>query len=98
VCDRGPGAQARWVGQLRQGRLAGQTLVLPVQLIKHLGEDDAAVERQLLHEYAEVAPAVPLLHAPTSRMTLRIAVDSLVLYRSLPTDLSPRRSGTQSSW
>jgi hypothetical protein len=57
-------------------------------LLEHLGEDDVvAVERQLLHEYAEVAPAVPLLHSPISRMTLRIAVDSLVLYRSLPTDL-----------
>jgi hypothetical protein len=52
------------------------------------GEAAAAVEGRLLEQYAAVAPAVPRLRSPMSRMTLRIAVDALALYRSLPSDLA----------
>jgi hypothetical protein len=41
------------------------------------GEAAAAVEGRLLEQYAAVAPAVPRLRSPMSRMTLRIAVDAL---------------------
>ena len=49
--------------------------------------DVAAVHQRMLHEYALLAPTVPPLRAPMSRMTLRIAVDALALYRAPPADL-----------
>ena len=52
------------------------------------GEAAAAVEGRLLEQYVAVAPAVPRLRSPMSRMTLRMAVDAVVLYRSLPADLA----------
>jgi hypothetical protein len=36
------------------------------------------------NNFAILAPNIPELDAPTSRMTLRIAVDSLAFYRALP--------------
>jgi hypothetical protein len=59
-------------------------------LVDELGERAAdEVAHRMAREYREVAAVVPALRAPTSRMTLRLAVDSLVLYRSLPQDTTP---------
>lgn len=49
------------------------------------------VEQQMLREYAVVARTVPRLRTSMSQMMLQVAVDSLVLYRSLPPDLASDR-------
>jgi hypothetical protein len=43
----------------------------------------AAVLASMRARYADLAPAVPRLRAPTSRMTLRLGVDALAFYRAL---------------
>jgi hypothetical protein len=58
-------------------------------LAAELGQDTTSeVEQRLLREYAHVARTVPRLRTPMSRMMLQMAVDSLVLYRSLPPGLA----------
>ena len=57
-------------------------------LEQRFGEDESQrILAAMRNNYAALAPSVPRLKAPTSRMTLRIAVDSLAFYRALPTDV-----------
>ncbi len=61
-------------------------------LAAELGQDTASeVEQRTLREYAQVARTVPRLRTSMSQMMLRVAVDSLVLYRSLPPGLASDR-------
>ena len=57
-------------------------------LAQRFGEDKSQrILAAMRSNFAELASSVPELKAPTSRMTLRIAVDSLAFYRALPTDV-----------
>ncbi|WP_340681417.1 L-2-amino-thiazoline-4-carboxylic acid hydrolase [Amycolatopsis coloradensis] len=57
-------------------------------LVHDFGAEAAGeVERRVAGEYVTVAGAVPVLRSPMSRMTLRLAVDALVLDRALPDEL-----------
>jgi hypothetical protein len=52
------------------------------------GEDTSqSILAAMRNNFAILAPSVPELKAPTSQMTLRIAVDSLAFYRALPADV-----------
>lgn len=49
------------------------------------GEDKSqSILAAMRDNFAILAPSIPGLKAPTSQMTLRIAVDSLAFYRALP--------------
>ena len=66
----------------RAARFAGPVLA------QRFGEDQShRILAAMRNNYAVLAPTVPRLKAPTSRMTLRIAVDSLALYRAFPADV-----------
>ena len=57
-------------------------------LAQRFGEDKSRrILAAMRDNFAALAPSVPELKAPTSRMTLRIAVDSLAFYRALPADV-----------
>jgi hypothetical protein len=50
-------------------------------------EESQSILAAMRNNFAILAPSIPELGAPTSQMTLRIAVDSLVFYRALPADV-----------
>ena len=57
-------------------------------LAKRFGEDKShRILAAMRSNYAALTPSVSRLKAPTSRMTLRIAVDPLAFYRALPADV-----------
>ena len=57
-------------------------------LAQRFGEDESLrILAAMRNNFAALAASVPRLKAPTSQMTLRIAVDSLAFYRALPADV-----------
>lgn len=73
-------------------------------LEKELGPDGAErVLGAMRREYVALAPSLPRLRAPMSRMTLRLAVDALALQRAVASQASSGRrarilSGFVSAW
>jgi len=56
-------------------------------LARRFGEEESqGILAAMRSNFAILAPCVPELKAPTSQMTLRIAVDSLAFYHGLPAD------------
>lgn len=55
---------------------------------RRFGEEESqGILAAMRRNFAILAPGVPELKAPSSQMTLRIAVDSLAFYRGLPADV-----------